>query len=334
MSENLKLISGNFSQKKYKNNSEALNQRDDMHFIKNIVSLAGNLYDEHIVIKFPKSVLLSDELLDIYARNCAQLSQLGANVVVVHDFVSAELINEFHNSLSSNEIIAQSLSIGSMSDTTEALLSGFVTKKITSAFNKVGINALPISGKNAGLLEAKSKRQYGSKRRMHEVSQATHTRQETKNDSTFDASLFLEPYAINVELLMLFNEISVIPIVSPLCFADVDSLATGLLNSDYVAAIIALGIDAKYLIYLENNMQNLFGDLSYSIIDEKHYTPDQLRPYLASHAMPNNIISAGLRATNESMTTVVYCESDTDDPILRAIFGSTKTYRFSLYDNK
>lgn len=183
------------------------------------------LYNKTIVLKLGGSALEENEVIEDIYEDVSLLKTVGARVVLVHGGgkkISAMLEErgiktEFKNGYRvTDEFCAE---------TAEMVLSGNVNKAITEGLIRNKVNAVGISGKDAGLFKAVKK----------EIPEA-------------DIGFVGRIEAVNRDFLELLTENNYVPVISPVG-ADADGNTLNI-NADDAALAVAESINADTLVFV------------------------------------------------------------------------------------
>jgi acetylglutamate kinase len=192
---------------------------------------------ETFVIKFGGSAMGGDKNLKNFAKNVVLLKQVGINPVIVHG--GGPQIGEMLKKLNISSSFVDGLRVTDSDtvDVVEMVLAGSINKIIVKEINAAGSKAVGICGKDANLIRAKK---------------ITKTKKDP--DSNIEKILNLgfvgEPYAIDPEILSMFEDSDIIPVIAPIGIGDNNE--TFNINADTVAGAIASAISASKLIILSD----------------------------------------------------------------------------------
>lgn len=192
---------------------------------------------ETFVIKFGGSAMDGGENLRNFARNVVLLKQVGINPIIVHG--GGPQIGQMLSKLNIQSSFVDGLRVTDAGtvDVVEMVLAGSINKMIVKEINAACGKAIGICGKDANLIRAKR------------ISK-------TKKDPTSNIEQILnlgfvgEPYHIDPEILGLFEDSDIIPVIAPIGIGD--NGETFNINADTVAGAIAATIQASKLIILSN----------------------------------------------------------------------------------
>ncbi len=108
----------------------------------------------------------------------------------------------------------------------EMVLCGTINKRLVRTLVNAGVNALGLSGVDAGMISA-SKLIYGA----------------------VDMGFTGEVTAVRVDLLLNLLDLGIVPVVAPICLGDENNFNV---NADHVAGAIAGALDAERIVFLSN----------------------------------------------------------------------------------
>lgn len=190
---------------------------------------------ETFVVKYGGHAMGDPELSQKFARDIVLLKQVGINPIVVHG--GGPQISQLLEQLNIKSEFVDGLRVTSkeMVHVVEMVLSGSINKDIVNNINAAGGAAVGLSGKDGGLIEARklrrTKRDVGS-----------------NIEKILDLGFVGEPTMINPDILAVFEESDVIPVIAPI---GVDENGhTYNINADSVAGAIAIAVAATKLIML------------------------------------------------------------------------------------
>ena len=111
--------------------------------------------DKIFVVKYGGSAQIDGELKNDFVKDIALLQLVGCKVVVVHG--GGKKINSYLERLNIKSEFKDGLRVTDKEamEVVEMVLSGNVNKEITALLNKNGARAIGVSGKDAGLLQAR-----------------------------------------------------------------------------------------------------------------------------------------------------------------------------------
>ena len=187
-----------------------------------------------IVLKYGGNAMVNDRLKESVMQDVLLMKSVGIKPIIVHG--GGPFINDMLASLSIESEFKKGLRVtdDAVMDVAEMVLSGQVNKDIVKHYNKIGGNAVGISGKDGNMIKVKKKFI------------------EEENDKgdieLVDIGLVGEIETIDTTLLTLLINNDFVPVISPV---GVDMNGdTHNINADYVAGEIAGAIHADKFILL------------------------------------------------------------------------------------
>ena len=187
-----------------------------------------------IVLKYGGNAMVNDSLKESVMQDVLLMKSVGIKPIIVHG--GGPFINDMLASLSIESEFKKGLRVtdDAVMDVAEMVLSGQVNKDIVKHYNKIGGNAVGISGKDGNLIKVKKKfiEEENAKGEIELV----------------DIGLVGEIETIDTALLTLLINNDFVPVISPV---GVDMNGdTHNINADYVAGEIAGAIHADKFILL------------------------------------------------------------------------------------
>jgi len=181
------------------------------------------------VVKYGGHAMVDAELARVFAQDVVLLKQVGIHPIVVHG--GGPQIGQMLDRLQIKSEFVDGLRVTDAAavEVVEMVLAGTINKQIVSAISAAGGMAIGISGKDAGLMEAK--------RLMLE-----------KNGQQIDMGLVGDPARVNPHVIEVLENSAIIPVIAP-----VGSGADGKtynVNADTAAGAIAAASKATRLIML------------------------------------------------------------------------------------
>jgi acetylglutamate kinase len=176
------------------------------------------------VIKFGGNAMKDPLIKKMVAQDIVLMKYVGLNPVVVHG--GGPEITKFLKDLNVETNFVNGLRVtdGKTMEIVEMVLVGKVNKDITSLINKMGGNAVGLSGKDSNLLEAK------------------------KDLSNGDLGFVGEVVNVNKDILNILINKGYIPVIAP-CAIGLDG-NTYNVNADLAASKIAAALNAEKFILL------------------------------------------------------------------------------------
>ena len=187
------------------------------------------------VIKFGGHAMGEPELTETFARDVMLIKQVGIHPFVVHG--GGPQIGEMLAELGIESRFEGGLRVTDKAtvEVVEKILAGTINKQIVTAIKSAGGNAVGLSGRDGGLVEARKlkRRRAGANSNIERV---------------LDLGFVGEPTRINPHILEPFSTTDVIPVIAPIGIGPDGE--TYNINADTVAGAIAAAIGATKLILL------------------------------------------------------------------------------------
>ena len=197
------------------------------------------------VIKYGGHAMGSEELARDFARDIVLLKQVGINPVVVHG--GGPQIKSMLDRLKIQSEFVQGLRVTDAAtvEIVEMVLAGNINKRIVTAIQEAGGQAVGISGKDGRLIEAQK---------------LTRTIRDAEShiEQVLDLGFVGEPAAINTNVLEALRESEVIPVIAPIGIGEDGQ--TYNINADTAAGAVASALNAQKLIMLTDVEGVLDGD--------------------------------------------------------------------------
>lgn len=190
---------------------------------------------ETFVIKFGGSSMDGEEALKSFAKDIVLMKQVGINPVVVHG--GGPQIGQMLEKLKMNSQFIDGLRVTDEAtvEIVEMVLAGKINKNIVSHINDAGGTAIGLSGKDGNLIEARKIRR-------------TQKDPNSNIEKILDLGFVGEPDFINPEILSIFEESDIIPVIAPI--GKSKKGGTYNINADTAAGSIASALAARKLILL------------------------------------------------------------------------------------
>ena len=192
------------------------------------------------VIKYGGSIMKSEASKEAFIEDIVLLKLVGIQVVIVHgggpkisDLLGRlNIETEFIKGLRKTD--KQTMEI------VEMVLSGHINKELASDLCRHGINAIGISGRDDGLIEAEKKVLWDEKEQI-------------------DIGFVGEVVGVNTKIILDLLDGGYIPVVSPVGCDQAGNVYN--INADYVAGAISASLEAEKLIVL-SDVAGLYGDFN------------------------------------------------------------------------
>jgi acetylglutamate kinase len=190
---------------------------------------------ETFVIKYGGSAMGDETLAKSFARDVVLLKQVGINPVIVHG--GGPQIGKMLEKLKIASEFLDGLRVTDKAtvEVVEMVLSGSINKKIVMDINEAGGSAAGLSGKDSMLIEARKLRR-------------TKRDSDSNIEKILDLGFVGEPTQINPDILMVFEESDIIPVIAPIGMGE--NGETYNINADTAAGAIASALAARKLIML------------------------------------------------------------------------------------
>ena len=192
-------------------------------------------YGMTIVIKYGGHAMVDEQLKQDFARDITLLKFIGLNPVVVHG--GGPQINSVLDQMGIQPRFVRGMRMTDerTMDVVEMVLGGKVNKAIVHQINQQGGQAVGLSGKDGGLIQAKKL-------------QILHQEDINKPPEIIDPGLVGEVTQINSDVIDKLTRQGFIPIIAPVGGGDAGE--TFNINADLVASRIAMALKAGRLILL------------------------------------------------------------------------------------
>ena len=184
---------------------------------------------KRFVIKYGGHAMVDAELSKVFAQDIVLLQQVGINPIIVHG--GGPQIGKMLDRLQLKSEFIDGLRVTDEAtmEVVEMVLAGSINKQIVSAINAEGGRAVGLSGKDAGLLQARKELM-------------------VKDGKEIDLGLVGEPEKVTPDVLDAFEQKNMIPVVAPIGFGA--NGETFNVNADTAAGAIAAASGAVRLLLL------------------------------------------------------------------------------------
>ena len=188
-----------------------------------------------VVIKYGGHAMVDDQLKKDFARDVTLLKFIGLNPVIVHG--GGPQINSVLDAMGmrSKFVKGMRLTDEPTMDVVEMVLGGKVNKAIVAQINRQGGNAVGLSGKDGGLIQAQKLK-------------IVHQEDNDKPPEIIDPGLVGEVTRINPGIIDTLTGKGFIPVIAPVGTGAAGE--TFNINADLVASRIAMALKAGRLILL------------------------------------------------------------------------------------
>ncbi len=192
-------------------------------------------YQKTIVIKYGGHAMVDEELKESFAKDVVLMKYIGINPVVVHG--GGPQIGKMLERIGKKSEFCRGMRItdAETMDIVEMVLAGKINKEIASLINMHGGRAVGLSGKDGLLIEARKLKLYTEA-------------QGDRPPEIIDIGLVGEVEKINLEMLQIFSQSDIIPVVAPVGAGKEGE--TYNINADLVAGAIAGALKADKLVLM------------------------------------------------------------------------------------
>jgi acetylglutamate kinase len=184
---------------------------------------------KRFVIKYGGHAMVDPELAKVFAQDIVLMKQTGILPIVVHG--GGPQIGQMLDRLQIKSDFIDGLRVTDAAtvEVVEMVLAGTINKQIVSAINAAGGSAIGLSGKDAGLIEA---------RRLFLE----------KDGKQIDIGLVGDPAKVDPKVIDLLQNTDLVPVIAPVGFGPDGQ--TYNINADTAAGAIAAAARAKRLLML------------------------------------------------------------------------------------
>lgn len=190
---------------------------------------------ETFVIKYGGHAMGDPDLAELFANDIVLLNHVGINPIVVHG--GGPQIAEMLDRLKIQSSFVDGLRVTDSAtvEVVEMVLAGKINKQIAAAINYAGGIAIGLSGKDGNLIHAVKIRR-------------TKRDPDSNIENILDLGFVGEPKSITTQLLEVFKETDIIPVIAPI--GSGDNGETYNINADTAAGSIASAMSASRLLLL------------------------------------------------------------------------------------
>ena len=188
-----------------------------------------NLSGKTIVVKFGGNAMIDEKLKEMFAEDVVLTKYIGMSPVVVHG--GGPQINEVMDKMGKKPVFIEGIRItdGETMDIVEMVLGGKINKELVNRINQHGGNAVGLTGKDGGLIQARKLRR-------------------PRKSAGIDRGLVGEVESISPNIIRALEQNRFIPVIAPI---GVDNKGkTYNINADTAAGAIAATLKAEKLIFL------------------------------------------------------------------------------------
>ena len=187
------------------------------------------------VIKYGGHAMVDDALAEDFARDIVLMKQVGMNPVVVHG--GGPQIGKMLERLKIESSFIDGLRVTDKAtiEVVEMVLSGSINKSIVGSINKIGGQAVGLSGKDSNLVIA-------------EPLKRTRKDPDSHIEQVLDLGFVGYPAKVNADFLRTFEGTDTIPVIAPIGLGV--NGETYNINADTMAGAIAGALNAERLLLL------------------------------------------------------------------------------------
>ncbi|MHA1523828.1 MAG: acetylglutamate kinase [Alphaproteobacteria bacterium] len=188
-----------------------------------------------VVIKYGGHAMGDPKLAELFAQDVVMLKQTGVNPIVVHG--GGPQIGHMLERLNISSKFEAGLRITDKDtvEVVEMVLAGRINKQIVTSIARAGGRAVGLSGKDGSLIVARKLKR-------------TVSDPDSNIERILDLGFVGEPEEIDPEILDLFAQSDIIPVIAPIGVSR--GGVTYNINGDTVASAIAGAVGAKRLLLL------------------------------------------------------------------------------------
>ena len=201
-------------------------------------------YGKTIVIKYGGNAMLNDNLKEKVMQDVALMKYVGIRPVIVHG--GGPEITGFLKKVGKQSSFVAGLRVTDEEtvEIAEMVLDGKVNSEIVNLLNRRGVKAVGLSGKDAGLIQARKK---------------LATVYEGEESKKVDIGYVGEVAAINSGIIEDLLDQDYVPIIAPIGVGENGESYN--INADYVAAEIAGALEAEKLLLL-TDIEGIYKDFN------------------------------------------------------------------------
>jgi acetylglutamate kinase len=234
-----------------------------------------------IVVKYGGHAMGDSGLGEMFAADIVLLKQVGMNPIVVHG--GGPQIGQMLERLKIKSSFVDGLRVTDAAtvEIVEMVLSGSINKELVALINKAGGLAVGLSGKDADLIRAKKMAR-------------TRRDPDSNIEKVLDLGFVGEPYAVNDEVLAVFKNSNIIPVIAPIGVGSAGE--TYNINADTVAGAVAAAVKAKRFLLLT--------DVA-GVLDAQKKLVHELTVAQAKALIADGTVSGGMIPKVETCTAAV-----------------------------
>ncbi|MCK4620751.1 MAG: acetylglutamate kinase [Desulfuromonadales bacterium] len=194
-----------------------------------------NFSGKTIVIKYGGNAMVEEQLKESFARDVILMKYIGLNPVVVHG--GGPQIGKVLEAMKIESRFVQGMRVtdSATMDVVEMVLGGKVNKEIVANINRHGGNAVGLTGKDGGLIQARKL-------------EMTAVNPDTLTPEIIDIGMVGAVERVNPKIINALEENNFIPVIAPIGIGL--NGETYNINADLVAGKIAGALQAEKLILL------------------------------------------------------------------------------------
>lgn len=264
-------------------------------------------YGKTIVIKYGGNAMINDELKEKVMQDVALMKYVGIRPVIVHG--GGPEITGFLKKVGKQSSFVAGLRVTDAEtvEIAEMVLDGKVNSEIVNLLNHRGVRAVGLSGKDAGLIQARKK--------LATVYEGTTSRK-------VDIGYVGEVEQVNTSILEDLLDQDYVPVIAPIGVGqDGESYN---INADYVAAEIAGALQAEKLLLL-TDIEGIYRDFhdKDTFISTLHLP--EARAYIRDGVIAGGMIpkvEACLKALDKGAGKTHIIDGRLDHSIILEIFTS------------
>ncbi len=190
---------------------------------------------ETFVVKYGGHAMGDPELAKMFARDVVLLKQVGIHPIVVHG--GGPQIGQMLERLKIKSEFVDGLRVTDQAtvEIVEMVLCGSINKAVVTEIMEAGGNAIGLSGKDGGLIQA---------RKVKKTTRVT----DSNIEKILDLGFVGEPSRINPHVLETFKDSDIIPVIAPIGVGK--NGETYNINADTAAGAIAPAVGATRLLMM------------------------------------------------------------------------------------
>lgn len=256
------------------------------------------------VIKYGGHAMGDEKLATEFAHDVVLMKQVGMNPVVVHG--GGPQIGRMLERLKIESSFIDGLRVTDEAtiEVVEMVLSGSINKSIVGTINKVGGQAIGLSGKDSNLVIAEP-----LKRKRKDP--------DSNIEQVIDLGFVGYPKTVNADFLRMFEKSDVIPVIAPIGLGE--NGETYNINADTMAGAIAATLGAERLLLLTDVVGVL--DKDGELVADMH--EDTVRELIADGTINGGMIpkvDTCLHAVDNGVSAAVIMDGRVEHALLLELF--------------